>query len=336
MDSNSAKTLALHVGPHLAYKAFAESIGATPLRIETRVDKKQDFLTKGVNFTKSVLAVPGGYDVYLTETCYYYAAAARRMRKIRGKIVNVCASPMFYNMLHGVIKGKEKDMLLEFAKDIDGMIIEGEYVGELVRKLGIDVPTRTVYTYIGKQRYQELQQLKPNLGSKNISIIATNDYRYKGVDMLLRAMKFVNEEDPEITLNIVLGNIDPKEFGEHMVPSASISYEVAPALEASALYVHPSRGDVFPVAPLEAMMAGLPVMVSDETGTREVVGKVRPDFVLPMTPKEIAGKILEYFSLELGQRQKLSDSFRKAAMPFSEEEQVARFKREYSGLLQHL
>ncbi|HID72431.1 TPA: hypothetical protein EYP38_00700, partial [Candidatus Micrarchaeota archaeon] len=202
-----AKTLALHVGPHLAYKVFAESIGATPFKIETRVDKKQDFLTKGVNFTKSVLAVPGGYDVYLTETCYYYAAAARRMRKINGKIVNVCASPMFYNMLHGVIKGKEKEILLEFAKDIDAMVLEGEYVGELVRKLGISVPTCTAYTYIGNQRYEELQGLKPDLSSKKISIIATNDYRYKGVDMLLRAMKFVNEEDPDIKLEIVLGKI---------------------------------------------------------------------------------------------------------------------------------
>ncbi len=53
---------------------------------------------------------------------------------------------------------------------------------------------------------------------------------------------------------------------------------------------------------------------------------------------KISNPTCEYMEKPLGidERQKLSDSFRQAAMPFSEEEQVARFKSEYSKLLQLL
>lgn len=48
---------------------------------------------------------------------------------------------------------------------------------------------------------------------------------------------------------------------------------IARWLRAADVHVYPSRHEGFPVAPLEAMASGLPVIVSDAPGMREIVGR---------------------------------------------------------------
>ena len=330
------KTLAVYVGPHLAFGKFAQEAGAETFRIGPRAEKKQPAPIKALNFAKSALSIPPGYDLYLTETCYYYAAAAKRLGRIRGRIASVCSSPVFYNMLHGMIGGIERAMLLELAKDVDFFVLEGKYVGDVMRKLGIEKPSCLAYTYVGRERYETLRRMKPDLKSKEIAIIATNDYLYKGVDLLIEAVTLARKKDPGISLNVVVGNMDEGKISGLLSENMRMTHDAVSALSKAGLYVHPARGDVFPVAPLEAMLAGVPTMVSSETGTKEVVWKVRPDFVLPLEPEKIAAKINEYFTLSSAEKNGLSEKFRKAALPFNEKEQLAFFRKNYSEMLEKL
>ena len=336
MAKPAPSTLAVYIGPHLAFRKFAEAINADSFKVGSRVQKGHLLPLKGLNFARSVLAIPAGYGVYLAETCYYYPAAARRLGKIKGKIGNVCASPLFYNILHRKLGGVESRAALEFARDVDFFVLEGRYIGEILSKLGIRKPSVVAYTYVSPERYPKLLKIHPALSSKEICCIATNDLHYKGVDLLLEAMRIVNRADPEITLNIVIGGIDEKKLQPLLTPTSRITTDAMAALSSCSLYVHPSRGDVFPVAPLEAMLAGIPAIVSSETGTREIVSRVRSGFVVPPAPQKIAEKILEYFSLSPAQRKALSAKFRKAALPFNEKEQVSRFKKEYWKMLKKI
>ncbi len=54
-----------------------------------------------------------------------------------------------------------------------------------------------------------------------------------------------------------------------------------PVLRAARLYVHPSYTDGFGYAPAEALACGLPVLVSEDTGMKELVGSARDGLVLP-------------------------------------------------------
>lgn len=333
-----AATLGVYVGPHPAYREFASRVCGWQHKIESRVAKRQHFLLKAANMARAVAALPRMYSVYFTEGCYYYPAAAKKLRLLpsSAKIVNVCCTPVFYNMLTGSIKGAERKMLLHFAHNVDAYMCEGKYAGEILHKLGIHKPSYFCYTYVSPKRYSLLKRIKPSLESKEVCIIATNDYHYKGVDILLEAMTLVFRADPDVKLNIVLGNINPRHFAHLLSSRVRITDDAVAALKSAALYVHPSRGDVFPVAPLEAMLAGLPTIVSNETGTKEIVEKVRHDFVTHLDAEHVAQKILHYFAMKPAQRETLSRRFRKAALPFSEREQIRHFKKEYGKMLAKL
>jgi glycosyltransferase involved in cell wall biosynthesis len=54
-----------------------------------------------------------------------------------------------------------------------------------------------------------------------------------------------------------------------------------PVLRAARLYVHPSYTDGFGYAATEALACGLPVLVSEDTGMKELVGSARDGLVLP-------------------------------------------------------
>ena len=331
-------TLGLYVGPHPAYKEFASRVCGQQHRVESRVTKRQHFILKAANMARSVASLPKGYEVYFTEGCYYYPAAAKKLRLLPSstKIVNLCCTPVFYNMLTGNIKDAERRMLLHFAHDVDAYMSEGKYAGEILHKLGVHKPTYFCYTYISPKRYPLLKRIRPQLESKEVCIIATNDYHYKGVDILLEAMKLVFRADPDVKLNVVLGNIDPSHFSHLLSSRVRITDDAVAALKSAALYVHPSRGDVFPVAPLEAMLAGLPTIVSSETGTKEVVEKVRRDFVTHLDSEHVAQKILHYFAMKPKARETLSRRFRKAALPFSKREQIKRFRKEYERMMKKI
>lgn len=333
---DSPRTLAVQVGPHLAYAKFAEAIGATPFTINNRLQRQQPAMRKAANLMRAVWSMPGGYDTYFTEGCYYYPALARRLGRIRGKIINVCCTPVFYHLLQGRIGGMERRMLLELARDIDGYVLEGNYIAQTLRSLGIERPSCTAYTFIEPARYAALRAIKPRLDSNEVAIIATNDYHYKGVDILLQAFGLARRENPKLKLNLILRNISVQELSPWIGEGVRISSGVEEGLRTAALYVHPARGDVFPMAPLEAMLTGIPAIVSKETGTEEIIRNVEPGAVVDLDPEAVARRILDYFGLTAKERSVLSGKYRKAALPFNEKEQVARFRKGYQGLLMEM
>src|SRR3989344_6238679 len=182
-----SRTLGTYVGPHPAYREFAARVCGAQHRVETRVTKKQHFILKAANMARAVAALPRHYSVYFTEGCYYYPAFAKKLRLLpsSAKIVNLCCTPVFYNMLTGNIKGAERRMLLHFAHDVDAYISEGKYAGEILDKLGVHKPVYYCYTYVSPKRYSLLKRIRRQLESKEVCIIATNDYHSKGGDILL-------------------------------------------------------------------------------------------------------------------------------------------------------
>ncbi|MCX8175567.1 MAG: glycosyltransferase family 4 protein [Candidatus Micrarchaeota archaeon] len=335
-SAGKTRTLAVYVGPHLAFTKFSEAIGATPYKIVSRVQKTQPLPLKGASYVQSVLSIPKGYDVYFAENCYYYPVAARKLGLIGGKIVNVCASGLYYDLANGRHGAFERNLLISLAKEVDLFVLEGKYVGGLLKRMGVEKPMCLSYTYVSPERYPVLKKMEPQLESKEVTIIATNDYLYKGVDIVLEAMKIVCAKDPQARLNLVLGNIDQRKIRHLLFPAVRISYEAMPALSSASLYVHPARGDTFPMGPLEAMLGGIPTIVSEQTGTCEVVEKVKKEYVIPLNAQVLAERILEYFGMSPSERQKLSARFRQAALPFNEKQQVSFFKREYEKAMRKI
>ncbi|MGC9031750.1 MAG: hypothetical protein ACP5H7_03250, partial [Minisyncoccia bacterium] len=84
-----------------------------------------------------------------------------------------------------------------------------------------------------------------------------------------------------------------------------------------------------PLSSVEAMLGGLPTIVSEWTGTREIVEQIDRKYIIKLDPTILAKKIIEYFQLDLNKKVELSKKYRKAALHFSRlsEIKIKNFKK---------
>jgi glycosyltransferase involved in cell wall biosynthesis len=111
---------------------------------------------------------------------------------------------------------------------------------------------------------------------------------------------------------------------------------LGPYLEKGSLYVQASRADMFSVAALESLQAGLPTMVTELTGSKMLISKLGHWFVRQADAQDIAEGILKYFTLPLSSRRALSDKARELARPFHRQEMCNQFQKEFSQILRDI
>ena len=102
------------------------------------------------------------------------------------------------------------------------------------------------------------------------------------------------------------------------------------------LYVHFGRGEAFGVTALESMSAGIPTIVSNLTGVKEAVEKVRKDFVVPLEVDKAKEKILEFFDLDIIEKKALSKEFKEVSNFYSEDKQLKEFRKTFGKLLEEV
>jgi glycosyltransferase involved in cell wall biosynthesis len=332
-----ARDLMLLTGAHPVHRRFGESCSASH-RLRDMAAKNQLAPLKALNLLRSSLSVPAGYDYVVCESCYYYPALKRRMGMLgKTKIINMSCGPVFYHLLSGRISGLEKSVLLGLLKDVDGHLVYGTYGTELLTRLGEKKPTGIIYPFVGDASMAALSKVKPALQSHSIAVIATSDPYNKGLDVLFFAMKKVREHFDDATLSIIT-RLEPGviEAVAGFEPDYMVVQRNVPAISdvfnKAALYVQPTRGDMFPVACIEAMAAGVPCIVSEENGMKEFTGKLDKDMVVPVDSDRLADAIIEYFDRPQKEKKELSDRSRKAAAFFNEKDMAALFKKELSAL----
>jgi len=324
-------------GANQVHVAFGEAAGAEKLLIEERVKKRQFAPLKAFRLLKNSLSVPGDYRNILCESCYYYPAIKRRLLGLKSRIININCGPLIYNIHSGRLKGAEGRVLRSLLKEVDAHLVFGSYGMELIEKIDSGKPTGIVYPYIGEDRYDALLSMKPRLDGKEMTLIGNDDISCKGIDIAVKAFNRALESDKELRLNIVTNipedgvlSLDGRQSGQIKVLNGV--KDIKEVLARTSLYLHPSRGDTFPRASLEAMLAGVPVIVSEETGTKELVEKADGEMLCRLDDNDLAGRIVDYFGLSSKERQKRSKKMRELAKPFNKEEQLERFRKEFQKL----
>lgn len=104
------------------------------------------------------------------------------------------------------------------------------------------------------------------------------------------------------------------------------------ALAAADAFILPSRSEGLPVAALEALSAGLPVILTDECNLAEVDG-CGAGYVVPPDSRRIAGAVRELFLLDRAERREMGDRGRAlVAANFTWPGIAARTMELYQGL----
>jgi glycosyltransferase involved in cell wall biosynthesis len=126
----------------------------------------------------------------------------------------------------------------------------------------------------------------------------------KGLDLLLAAFSRVREKHPDATL-VIAGDGDPgfvarlQQDSERLGLAASILWtgflqgeDKLAVLADADVFVLPSYSENFGVAVVEAMAAGLPVIVSDQVGIHHEISASRAGLVVPCSERELADALL--------------------------------------------
>lgn len=132
-------------------------------------------------------------------------------------------------------------------------------------------------------------------------IFVGGDYYRKGLDIAISSIKLLNNE--QLFLNVI--GTKPKSttvcrnirFLGKVDESSKLQY-----YQASDIFILPSRGEGFAISPLEAMSCGLPIIISEFTGTNEIIADGKEGFIIkknnPLSYYKAINKMLKIKDLK--------------------------------------
>lgn len=214
---------------------------------------------------------------------------------------------------------------------LDGVLTVSEMMAEHVRKFS-DLPIEIVRPTIEDRLAAQLEDVRPSL-TENTAVCVCAARGHKGVDILLKAWPMVIESIPDATLNVI-GEGHADSYGD--VAGVSIRgfiNDLPDAFNTASVQIHPARFDASPVSTLEGMRAGLPQIVTTNTGTRSEVEQIDPSLIVPPTPDALASRIIEYFYSSLDRRKTLSKNARVVGIEFEEYQRQGEFIDEFETLI---
>ena len=338
------RILFLYYDPHFAHAAFAKSINAD-FRPAPKIRSGEESITKnmkwGMQSIGAIFTLPRNYGTYFCEGTYVFPAIATKLGLLpkKAKIINILASPLLYYIKTGKIKGIKKWLALKMLEEVDSFVCLGKMEQDILKEFIPNAKSVVVYPFIRPKTYNKLIKLKdifPKLDSHTILTIGTGDVYYKGIDLLIKAFKIAKEKIPSLKLNIV-GKFDEEIYeladGIDGITVKGYVGDLVKEIKNAALYIHMGRGDTFPVSTLEAMLGGLPVIVSETTGIKEIIPENNKEMVVSLSPKRLAERMFWYFGLTDEEKKRISKQFILIGSKYNIEACVKDFKRSYEMVL---
>jgi len=326
---------------HEAHRMFAERIGAD---FEPVYDKEFAGFRRFTEAFKRAKELPD-YPVYLLEGGMPMFPAYLKKRKNRSiKVIELLADETFINLIDRQAHYSFAETFIHkiSAKCLDGAIADSPFVKSYAEKI-LDVPIEIARPPISEESYKRLEKVKSYLESNIIVSVGLPRYSI-GMDILVEQFKHVKRKIPELELWIV-GKGHPKEYEKtEGVKVLGFVEDLSEVFEKASLFVHAGRCSSYSIATVEAMRAGVPVVVSNMTGAKEIVEKVEDEvkrelnlkyngynYVQPLEKLSIG--IVAYYLSSGKEKEMLSKKFREMSEEFEPEKGCKCFKEVFEKLL---
>jgi glycosyltransferase involved in cell wall biosynthesis len=195
------------------------------------------------------------------------------------------------------------------AKTADVLVVVSEAVARVVRPQAGDTPVLVAYNGVASAPSGKAGTTAPTVGT--IGTVC----RTKGTDVFLEAAALARESRPELRFEHIgqTGLDDDVEFEQRVSALAgAVSMlgrrPAADGLDRWELFVLSSRQDAFPLASLEAMAAGVPVIATRVGGLPEQIEHLETGVLVePENPVALADWIVRLHD-EPGLREKLASA----------------------------
>lgn len=298
----------------------------------------------------------GRYELIVSEGLHFPPVLMRRLGRLRPgqRVATLLANETLYFLRDGRYGTGTAAALRWALRGYDALLCIGSMQAQLAREALASPPSSspppssaspsssppppppssplllTLPSAVEPARAAALSQGAPDLDGRRLVFIGsgTVPWRayYKGMDLLLAAFAQARQAPGagDLTLDIV-GQWTPASLIGLALPLPGVRLvgpqpDIGPALRAAALYVHLGRGEAFGISVLEAMLAGVPALVSEWTGAREAVERVDPRLVVPLDAAAAAARIGWYLQLPRSERASLSLRSRAVAAGYTYEQ----------------
>jgi len=163
------------------------------------------------------------------------------------------------------------------------------------------------FTGLDRQACRKQVRARYDLASSDVVILFLGmNFEIKRLDLVMKGMAHALKRSPEIPWKLLVagkGNLRKYRFlakelgiGDRVIFAGPVT-PVEPYYLAADLFAMPSWMDTFGMAVLEAMAAGLPVIISQKVGARDLITTGENGFVLSGHPSpEEMGGVLERLS----------------------------------------
>lgn len=204
-------------------------------------------------------------------------------------------------------------------------LVVSDYLAAYARRY--DRPVGVIHPFVETKRFERLHSLEP--GGDGETILCIGKYRHKnGQDVLRDAVERLDEG---LTAHFVGPDTEQIRSGDgvesHGFVQLGLFYDL---MDRAELMVYPARVGAYPVAVLEALLSGTPVLTSPYVGNADLVRAVHPDFVVEPEPTAVAERIRSARGRELaddGQRAK------RIAEQFNESTYVTEFEKRFNEVM---
>lgn len=256
--------------PHPAHRVFGDGTDANYIHFETGARPGDTIAYTGRlrDRVKTGLSVPNA-DVIIAEGSAPLQTGIVASIRSGATLLYLCADQTFKTLSHRRTEPAWKLL----AEGVDGAIAVSELAWRWAEPY-LNAPVEVVRPPITNEKYDRLRAVTPSSPQDGPIVTIGAPREHKNFDIL---PTIADRTGKEI---IVLGSgHDGQPYTNHPGVSApgwvSIE-EFVGTLERAVLYVQPSTADACPVAVMEAMLSGTPVLISEQTGVTEIGARSAP------------------------------------------------------------
>ena len=274
-----------------------------------------------------------------------------------GRIVGrFCKVPIIVSSIHSeYMGGFLRNRLLRITNSLDDVVtIVSQKAAETMIKLKTVSANKLLVIYNGidlnKFIFQDKkvkEEIRKELNLKKddkVLISVGRLFEAKGYPYLIEAIKILKKKHPDIKLLVLGDGPEGKKIKEHIkelkleknILLLGQKESISEYLNASDVFVMSSLWEGLPIALLEAMAGGLPVVATRVGGVPEVVEDVKSGFLVELkNPRGLAEKIVKMLEMSEEERRKMGERGRKIVeKKFSIERMIKEYENLYQKLLE--
>lgn len=340
-------------GAHQMHQKFASSVGADFCFVDFKMrwqDKDKSIFYRALSWIVCAITFPNAkrYSIFYVDNLHFMPVLMKKLKLNRKKqkiVAHLGSHTLYFIYAHRFSKFTEL-LHIWALRNYDALICEGQMAEDLVKRI-LNGKTPPLYTIINgiPQDHHPNEGLSAKLNTSTILFAGHGPGKerlwYKGLDLMLQAYNIAKNINPSLEF-VIVGEWNQEVLREHL---SGFNEETVKAIKfvggvknmesyfaEASLYLHCARGEAYGLTVLIAMAYGLPVLVSEWTGTKEIVKQIDESYIVELNPEKIANRIVEYFDLSISERKKIGEKGKLVGTMYTEERAIQEFKDKFNKM----